>query len=481
MIANVRVIDGSGSPARSASVRVDGNRITAVGKLETEPADELIDGAGLVLAPGFIDAHSHHDTGIADSPQALAAVSQGITTAVVGQDGFHAWPLQQFFDALRQQPAALNFASMAGHSTLRSRVMEDDYRRPSSDAEIGAMLAMLAEELEAGALGLSSGLEYDPGSFADTRELLALAKIAAGESGVYQTHIRSEDQYFWEAVDEAVHIGRGAQVPVIISHIKLAMNSYWGQAQRLLEVLDSARDSGVDISADIYPYDAWNTSFLWLETLFPERDLNRREGAAYILNEMLSPEGILIFGHPALPRDGMTIADMAALREQDHETVLIELLKQDAATVREKGEEAGASMLGVAMHEQDIEPLMAWRHTVICSDGGLSGPHPRGFGAFARVLGYYSRQREVMPLETAVHKMTALTASKLGIRSRGLIRPGFYADLVLFDPDLVADRATAVEPLKVSAGIEQVWVNGKVVYENGAVTGALPGVPVLRQ
>lgn len=475
VIANARVVDGSGGPSRDVSVRVEGDRIVEVGVFEPSPEDTFLDARGLVLAPGFIDVHSHHDDGLTDMPGALAAVSQGISTVVVGQDGEQQYPLKEFFARLEASPAAVNVASYAGHGTLRGRVMGKDFQRHATPEELAEMAGLLRAEMEAGALGLSSGLEYDPGSFSAPEEMVTLAREAALFGGGYISHIRSEDQHFWEAIDEIVDIGREAQLPVQVSHIKLAMTRWWGQADRLTERLDEARASGVDITADIYPYRAWNAGFTWLTTLFPERDLDRREGAEYILREMLSPEGIRLpkfIPEPAY--DGMTIAEIAALRGSDPETTLMALLKADMAMGGE------SPMLGVAMDEPDIEAIMAWPHTVIGSDGELAGPHPRGFGAFTRFLGHYVRERGVVSLEEGVRRMTALSARQVGIAERGSIEVGQFADLVLFDPETVGDRATAEAPHLPSVGIEKLWVNGQLVFDGGEVTGKRPGRPILR-
>jgi len=475
VIINARIIDGSAGPARQVSVRFAGDRITTVGDFEPGDDDALVDADGLVLAPGFIDVHSHHDDELFEMPEALAAVTQGITTIVVGQDGSQAYPLADFFSRLEASPAAINVASYAGHGTLRSEVMGDDYQRAATEDEIAKMASLLEEEMAAGAFGLATGLEYDPGSFSTTAELIELAKAAAAEGGRYMSHIRSEDQYFWEAIDELFEIGRKARIPVHVSHIKLAMTRWWGQADRLTARLDAARASGIDVTADIYPYRAWNTSFSWLQTLFPNRDLARREGAEYILRDMLSPEGILLPRYyPAPAYDGMTIAEIAAIRESDPESTLMALLEADV----ESG--SRSPMLGYAMDEPDIEAIMAWPHTVIGSDGELAGPHPRGYGAFTRFLGHYVRDREVVSLEEGIRKVTSLPARIVGIEERGSIRPGFHADLVLFDPASVTDRATSDAPQLPSVGIEKVWVNGELVFANGQGTGNTPGRPIRR-
>ncbi|MBJ89220.1 MAG: aminoacylase [Woeseia sp.] len=475
VIINAHVIDGSGSPAQMVNVRVVGDRIVSVGVFEASPDDTILDADGFVLAPGFIDAHSHHEHKLGDMPEALAAVSQGITTIVAGQDGGQQYPLAEFFASLETSPVAINVASYAGHNTLRGLIMGNDYQRHATEGELAEISALLRIEMDAGALGLSTGLEYDPGSFSSIEEVVELARVAAGQGGRYISHIRSEDQYFWEAIDEVINIGRAAQLPVQVTHIKLAMTRWWGQADRLKNKLDQARASGIDITADIYPYQAWNSGFSWLTTLFPDRDLDRRDGAEYILQDMLSAEGILIPNYIPEPiYDGLTIAEIAGIRESDPATTLMELLKDDVAMG------GRSSMLGFAMNEADIESLMGWTHTVIGSDGELAGPHPRGFGAFTRVLGHYIRDRNVFSLEEGIRKMTSLSAVQVGIVDRGLIQAGHYADLVLFDPDTVTDRATPEAPHVPSLGIEKVWVNGQLVFDDGRVTDNRPGKPIRR-
>ncbi|MYB20389.1 MAG: D-aminoacylase [Holophagales bacterium] len=475
IIVHARVIDGSGDQSRDVNVRIEGDRIAAVGDFEPAAGDTVVNADGLVLAPGFIDVHSHHDSRLFELPEALAAVNQGITTIVAGQDGGHQYPLAEFFAQLEASPAAVNVASYAGFGTFREEVMGEDYQRHATPDEVAEMKALLRTELEAGALGLSSGLEYDPGSFSTTEEVIELARLAAAHGGTYISHIRSEDRYFWEAIEEIIRIGREADLPVQVTHMKLAMNNWWGQAERLLTRLDEARASGVEITADIYPYRAWATSFTWLTTVFPDRDLDRRDGAEYILRDLLSPNDVLLPDFlPEPAYNGLTLAEIAEVRGSDVETTLMDLLKADT----EMGSES--LMIGFAMDEPDIEAIMAWPHAVICSDGGLDGSHPRGFGAFTRFLGRYVRERNVVSLEEGIRKMTSLAAEHLGITDRGSIAKGHYADLVLFDPETVIDRSTYEDPHLPSAGIEKVWVNGEVVFDGGETTGNRPGRVIRR-
>lgn len=472
LITNARLVDGTGSPSRAASVRVRGDRITDVGRLTPASGETVVDAGGLVLAPGFIDTHSHHDRRLTTMPDALALVSQGITTIVVGQDGGSPYPLGDFFRQLEATPVAVSVASYAGHNTLRRRVLGDDYRRAATLAEVDEMRRLLAAELSAGALGLSTGLEYDPGIYSETDEVIALARAAAAAGGRYISHMRSEDRNLWQAVEETIRIGREARIPVQISHMKLAMRSLWGEAPRLLERLERARAAGVDITADVYPYLYWQST---MTVLFPERDFDNRETAEFALRELAPPEGILIaaFG-PDSSYVGKTVAQIAALRGTDPVTTYMALIAEALAYERETGRSA-ESIIATSMDPGDVARIIAWPHANFCTDGELAGRHPRGFGAFPRILGRYVREQGVLTLEQAVHKASALAAGHVGIANRGVVRPGAYADLVLFDPNVVVDRATPEEPRSPAVGIVSVWVNGVEVLSQGTPTGARPG------
>ena len=345
------------------------------------------------------------------------------------------------------------------------------------------MRALLIDDMEAGALGLSTGLEYDPGIYSTTGEVVELAKVAGSHGGRYVSHIRSEDRRFWDAVDEIVEIGRQAQLPVRISHLKLALRSLHGETDRLLGTLDQARAEGIDLTADIYPYTYWQST---LTVMFPDRDFEDRDEAIFVVEELTSPDDMLIPDFDAEPSlAGKTLAEIAALRGTDPATTLIDLIREAEALRVErtsKGEDEDVeSVIAVSMTEADIERLMAWPHINFCTDGGLDGTHPRGFGSFPRVLGLYVRERQVMTLEQAVHKMTALAAISHGITDRGRIEPGAYADMVLFDPETVADRATTEKPHARATGIENVWVNGHLVYEGGWGSGQRYGRVLRRQ
>jgi N-acyl-D-amino-acid deacylase len=479
LIANALVVDGSGAPAFRGAVRVRGARIAAVGALTAAPGEKVIDAGGHLLAPGFIDTHSHHDRGLADEPSALAVVSQGVTTIVVGQDGESSLPLRELFAALRARPVAINVASYAGHGTLRERVLGRDFRRAATATEIAAMQRLLRRELDDGALGLSSGLEYDPGIYSSSAELFALAEVLAEKRGRYISHIRSEDRHFWAALDEAIEIGRRAGIPVQISHLKLAMRELWGRADELIARLERARSSGVEVTADVYPYAYWQST---MTVLFPERNFEDRAAAEFALRELVTPEGLRLSSYePNRAYIGKTLAEIAKLREQDPVTTYLALIAESQRFAQKKGEGASVeSVIGTSMREEDIRALLAWRHANVCSDGSLHSGHPRGYGSFPRVLARYGRDEKLFSWEKAVEKASLLGATHVGIRDRGAIAPGYFADLVLLDPARLRDNATTEQPELLASGVERVWVNGVEVFHDGAPTGQHPGRPVLR-
>lgn len=478
-ITNVRIIDGTGSAAVAGSVRIVGDSIVATGEIKPAAGDSVVDGQGMVLAPGFIDTHSHHDHGLFTTPEALGAVSQGITTIVAGNDGGHPMPLAATFDTLAKAGSSVNVAFYAGHGAIRAAVMGADFKRHATAREVDSMAVLLGHELEAGALGLSTGLEYDPGINSDRAEVLALAKVAAKAGGRYISHVRSEDRWFWEAIDEIIAIGREAKLPVQVSHMKLAMVPLWGKTDSLLGLLDAARASGVDISADVYPYPYWQST---LQVLFPKRDFDNRAEADKILKEIAPPEGLLIGDFEANPSyRGKTVAEISKLRGEDPASTLMGLIRESLVWEKANPGRGSESVVATSMDEADIGRLLAWEHTNICSDGELDGAHPRGFGSFPRVLGRYVRDQKVMPLETAIRKMTSLAAGHVGLKRRGTIAPGQFADLVLFDPATVGDRATPAEPHLVSTGIARVWVNGLTVWRDGTAVASRAGRMLKRQ
>lgn len=477
LISNVEVIDGSGADAVAADVRVNGGLIADLGDLEPCDGETVIDGGGQTLSPGFIDTHSHADGGIFEHPDALVVISQGITTVIVGQDGGSPYPLDEFFSKLEAAPATVNVAAYVGHNTLRDEVLGEDFRRTATDEEVTRMADMLASELESGALGLSTGLEYEPGIHSATSEVLALAQVAADAGGRYISHVRSEDRWFEDAIDEIILIGRETGMPVQVSHIKLAMKRLWGSAADLIAKLDAARADGIDITADIYPYEYWQSTIM---VLLPDRDYTNRETIEEVLDQIAPPDGLWMTQFAPNPDYvGKTLTEIADLREVDVVTAFSQIAAEAQKWEQETGEDA-ESIIGTSMRQADIRELLAWPESNICTDGGIVNRHPRSAGSFPRVLGRYVREQHVLSLPEAIHKMTGLAAAHMGFTDRGLIRQGAAADLVLFDPETVIDRATPQQPGLLSAGISSVWVGGDLVFTDGATTESRPGKVIRR-
>ncbi|WP_459066036.1 serine hydrolase [Flavitalea flava] len=473
LITHVRVIDGTGIPARSASVRIEGNKIKAIGDLVPFPGEEILDGENKILAPGFIDSHSHLDGSLAEYPQALAAVSQGITTIIAGQDGY-----SMDIDSIKAQvsrvPAAINIGTYTGHTGLRERVMgESKLNRPATGDELEKMKALLRSELKKGSLGLSTGLEYEGAYFSNRDEVLQLAKVSASEKGRYISHLRSEDIGLTDALEEILSIGKEAGLPVQISHLKIALKDDWGRSAQILSQLEAARQQGIAVTADCYPYEYWHST---LKVLFPKTDYTNMASAQFAVDHTFDPAGSVLAKYAPDPAyAGRTISEIAEMRKETPARTIMSLIAEaDSFQRKNPGVSNLESIMGKSMTAGDVSNFLAWAHTNICTDGA-NGGHPRGFGSFTRVLGYYVREKRIMSIETAIQKMTSLAAEQVGIKDRGIIAPGYFADLVLFDPETVKDQSDVKNPKALSSGIEKVWVNGTCVYEKQAATGQYPG------
>lgn len=475
LITNVRVIDGTGIPARTADVRICNDRIRDVGQLSPYPGESVTDGQGKVLAPGFIDTHSHLQGSTERYPEALAALNQGVTTIVSGQDGYGSW-VDSLKAQFKRKPVAINIATYTGQTALRELAMggDDQLGRPATQPEIDTMKALLLSELKKGSLGLSTGLEYAGAYFSTRDEVVQLAKVTAAEHGRYISHMRSEDIALKDAMQEIIDIGREAKLPVQISHFKIALKDDWGTAPQLLAWLEGMRNEGIDITADCYPYVFWHST---LKVLFPKTDYTNPESAQFAVDHTFDPAGSILSKFAANPNYiGKTIAEIAAMRNESPAKTLMGLIAEADAFEKANPEASGIeAILGKSMLDEDVANLLAWTHTNICSDGA-NGGHPRGYGSFTRVLGHYVREQKIMSLETAVQKMTGLAAAHTGIRERGILAPGYFADLVLFDPETVKDNANVQNPKALSDGILKVWVNGGLVYDNKQATGKYPGV-----
>jgi len=501
LIRNGRVMDGSGNPWRRADIGITGTRITAIGRLSTAQAKTIIDVRDRLITPGFIDVHSHAAEGLRRETlrQGRPLLAQGVTTIVANPDGGGPVDLAAQRRELQNGGIGLNVVQLIGHGSVRNAVMERANRRATPE-ELERMRELVRRGMEQGAFGLSSGLFYTPGSFADTEELIALAAVAGEFGGVYTSHIRDEGNYsvgVVAAVEEVIRIAEQAHTVGIVSHMKALGPDNWGLSVPSIAKIDDARSRGVQVFADQYPYEASSTSLRaallpggiqlpssdaiareneslsdeekrsreTLETTIRE-NLGRRGGASAIQIAAYRPD-------PSL--EGKTLADIAHSRNVTAERAALELMARGSV-----------SIVSFNMSEEDIRHIMTRPYTMASSDGGLvlpseGQPHPRDYGAFARRLAVYVRERGVVSLEFAVRSMTSLPASVFGLNDRGWIREGAIADLAIFDPTLVRDRATYTNPHQLAEGMAYVLVNGKVVIDDGKFNDTLAGEVLQRR
>jgi N-acyl-D-amino-acid deacylase len=462
LIAGARVADGTGAPLVTEDVRVQGDRIVEVGKLAPRAGERVVRGEKLVLAPGFIDVHNHSTEGLATDPLAETQISQGITTLVLGPDGDSPWPIAAYLDERDKAPATVNVMTMVGHATVRSLVMGEDFKRKSTPGETAKMAELVAQGMKEGAMGLSSGLEYDVASYSATEELIALSKAAAQYGGFYMTHSRDEADKSFEAMDEALAISKQGGLPLDISHIKLATVGVWGQAKKAVALIDAARAKGQDVTADCYPYEAWHSN---IEVLVPNKQYFDAKSVDRALADVGGPDRVTITACKAHPTyAGRNLAEIAKAEGISTSDLFAKIVKDGSADV-----------IGHSMKTEDVDTFYRQPWVMVASDGGIGADHPRGAGTFPRVLGRFVREKHLFTLEEAVRKMTSLPASRMSLKDRGRIAPGMKADLVLFNPETVIDRSTFEEPRKLSEGIELVVVNGEAVWSGGKPTGAKPG------
>jgi len=467
------VYDGTGKVGRVADIRIVGDTIREIGRIKPRPGDQVIDARGMAVTPGFIDAHSHADGGIFDNPTAETQIRQGITTAIVGQDGGSSLPLSDFLARLKREPASLNFASFVGHGTVRKAVMGDANRKPTA-AERAKMVALVDREMRAGALGLSSGLEYVPGRYADTDEMVALATTAGKRGGMYISHLRNEDNQAFAAIRELVDIARRAKIPAQISHVKLGSARVWRRAKQVTDLIDTSTRRGPSITADVYPYVYWQST---IRVLIPTEQFDDRQQWTQGLADVGGAERVLLTSFSPDPSwAGKTIAELSQQTGKDPVSVIQEIVRR----CYQDGNQGSESVVVTAMNEADLTAFVRHPRTMFCSDGGLKSSHPRGAGSFPRILGVYVRERRALPLSEAIRKMTSFPADRFGLRDRGRLVRGKRADLVIFDPKTVLDTATTKDAQAKPVGINTVIVNGQPVLLNGVVTGSRPGRPLRR-
>jgi N-acyl-D-amino-acid deacylase len=522
LIRGGTVVDGSGAPARAADVAVEGERIAAVAPRLSGAADRVVDATGQVVTPGFIDMHSHSDLFYFGCPSAESKVRQGVTTEVVGMCSFSQAPLRpeqrdivrgwaggigasldlkaetfaQYLDALRAIRPSVNVAHFVGHGALRIAAMGFE-ARPAGADDLEAMQRLLGEALDAGAFGFSSGLVYAPSAYSNTAELVALAKSMASRGGYYFSHIRGESSMLLDSITEAIRIGEEGGVGVQISHVKASGKENWPKIDAALRLFETARARGVDVLGDVYPYNAGSTK---LDNMMPawahdggigkllerlaDRAVRRRiveeclidgERWGTISQGGIGFDQVFIATCRRRELEGLNLAQIARQAGQPPAEVLMNLLLEEQCTI---------GMVSFSQSIDNVAKVLAHPALMIGSDsiplyegeGDRPGkPHPRTYGTFPRVLGEYARERKLFSLETAVHKMTGMAAGRIGLRERGLVQPGYFADLAVLDPATVKDESTYAEPHRYPTGIPYVVVNGAIVVDAGRMGAARPG------
>ncbi len=522
LIRNGRIIDGAGGPWYSADIGIRGDRIAAIGKLGEAQAAKAIDASGRVVSPGFIDMLGQSEFSLLVDNRGLSKLAQGITSEITGEGGSIApqnektlapmkpmleqfkftvdWTtLDGFFRRLQRQSTPINLGTYVGAAQVREAVIGDDDRAPTA-AELEQMKSLVAQAMKDGAMGISTALIYPPGHYAKTEELVELAKVAGQYGGIYASHMRSEGTSEMAAVDEAIRIGREAGLPVEIFHLKVSGKPRWGSMVKVVEKIQAARDSGLDIRADQYPYLAGGTALAsalppWVADGGVAKLLERLKDPMIrerIKGEMASDHkewenlyydcgggtGVMLAGveNPGLKKyNGMTVAEMAKAEKKPELDALFDFILADKA-------QTGA--LYFMASEEDLITGLKQRWTSIGLDAGstgLDGPlyepftHPRAWGAMARFLGHYVRDQKLMPLEEGIRKITSMPAQREHLTGRGLIKPGFFADITIFDPATIIDEATYKEPNKPAKGVDYVFVNGQLEYERGNLTGVKAG------
>lgn len=516
IIQNAKIIDGTGNPWYQGDVGIYREKIAAIGKLDPRLAKRVVDAGGKVLAPGFIDMLGQSEHTMLVDNRAMSKISQGITTEINGE-GESAAPVNEkilkelkpfldkynltadwtdfngYFARLEKNKIAINMASYVGAAQVREYVIGFENREPTS-VELDQMKQLVRDAMQQGTMGVSTALEYTPAMYAKTPELIELAKAAAEYGGIYVTHTRNEQEKIVEAVLEAADIGRAAKIPVEIWHLKVAEKPNWGRMPEIVRMIQQHRNQGLDMTADVYPYIAFGNSLSaplpgWVQEGGTDKMLTRLKdpmirrrvrkelevsGKAREMDFQLMM--ISAVSNPSLKQwEGKRLTEVAAAWKKDPIETMFDFIIADSART---------SRVVFAMTEEDLRVAMGQPWVSFCTDASaraLEGPlfegrpHPRAYGSFPRILAFYVRENKILSLEDAIRKMTSLPAQRLGIKDRGILKPGFYADLVMFDPEAVTDKATFENPHQYSEGIDLVVVNGRPVWENGKFTGNLPG------
>ncbi len=515
IIRNGTVIDGIKDEAFKADIGIIGEQIKDVGNLQEAPSKAVLDATGRIVSPGFIDIHTHTDLELLINPKAESKIRQGVTTELSGNCGGSAFPLKQplpdyekrmaeefnikvdwtdlhgYHAAMARIGMAVNHGTLIGQGTLRSYAMGDEQREPTA-IEMDRMKKLVAEAMEQGAFGLSTGLEYTPSGFAETDEIIELCKVTAKYGGFYATHIRSEDKAVLEAVGEAIHIAESAGLPLEIAHFKAVGRTNWWKLPLMIDLIERAAKRGLNVTADRYPYIAFSTG---LTIIFPQwamdggmeklllrlKDERIRESMKADTLKKVKGYGwdkIVISNiEKEHNKDmiGQNIAEIAAAKHKDPYEFVCDLIIDEGQDV---------DHVGFGMSEENTETVLRHPLVMLGSDGSSLAPygplakgkpHPRNYGAFPRFLGYYVREKKILPLPKAVKKVTSMPAAKMGLQNRGSLKKGNFADMVIFDPVTISDKATFIDPHQYPSGIDYVIVNGTIVVDHEEHTGKLPG------
>jgi dihydroorotase/N-acyl-D-amino-acid deacylase len=493
VLRNGRIVDGTGSPWYRADIAITGESIARIAPLITDPSARVIDVGGLVVAPGFIDIHTHARRGIFEIPTADNYLRQGVTTLVEGPDGGSDVPLQPFLERVATARITPNFATFIGQGSIRSDVVGSANRAATAE-ELERMRGLVRQGMEQGAFGLSSGLFYVPGTFTPTDEVVELAKVAGRMGGIYISHMRNEAGGVVDSVRETIAIGERGGLPTQVTHHKVIGKKYWGRSVDTLTLIDEARARGVDATIDMYPYTASSTSIQ--AALFPAwaqeggrtallkrlddpgtREKIKAESATLIRDERGGGDPKNVVASSCRFDASLAGKNLAEITAKRGLPVTIENAAETAMWIVMEG---GCQAIFHAISEEDLQRVLVHPATMIASDGeiptfGQAVPHPRSYGTFVRVLGLYVREKKLLSLETAIQKMSAFPAQRLGLADRGVLRTGLKADLAIIDPARVADTATFEKPHSYAVGVSTVIVNGQIVFEKGAMTPARPG------
>lgn len=491
LITNGRILDGTGNSWFYGNLAIKNGKIIRVGNTSGITASKIIDAKGMIVAPGFIDVHTHIEGGEISNPTADNFIHDGVTTVITGNCGSSHTDIKKYLWQMDSLHLSINVATLIGHNDVRKAVMGTANRKPTEE-ELKKMESIVEEGMKNGAVGFSTGLIYIPGTYSETNEVLRLAKAASKYKGVYATHMRDEGDSVIEAINEALYIGKEANMPVEISHFKLSGQQNWGRSKETIALIKKAREEGIDVTIDQYPYTASSTS---LSTLLPNEILSdgqdsinarllRPEVRKYVSNYMLGrlkKRRLKHFSYPVVASykadssfNGKSIEQVNLLMHRKHKA------KEEAQTIMDMMQKGGAGMVFHGMGEKDVQRIMQYPFNMIARDAGIrvygeGMPHPRSYGSNARVLGKYVREEKLISLEDAVRRMTSLPAQKFGLADRGLLREGFAADIVIFDEKEVQDLSTYDKPHAYSKGFKYVIVNGQLVVENEKHLGIRSG------